>query len=183
MDVKQQNVSRWPDAIACALKALITILSVALYHSMSYADFHFWTINEIYSNNDGSVQYIELITSVDGQTNLAGHTISAFHADGGGAPDPVFTFPSNLSGSTTQTTLLLANEGFELLTGLSPDYLLPENFIPTGGGSINFADVDTIAIVQVDMPLDGALPHGALPPMFVNHVRPTLREALGWQEA
>ena len=30
---------------------------------------------------------------------------------------------------------------------------------------------------------DGTLPHGALPPMFVNHVQPTLREALGWQGA
>ena len=30
---------------------------------------------------------------------------------------------------------------------------------------------------------DGDLPHGALPPMFVNHVGPALREVLGWQVA
>ena len=30
---------------------------------------------------------------------------------------------------------------------------------------------------------DGALPSGALPPMFVNHVRPALARTLGWQTA
>ena len=30
---------------------------------------------------------------------------------------------------------------------------------------------------------DGDLPHGTLPPMFLNHVRPKLREVFGWQEA
>ena len=28
---------------------------------------------------------------------------------------------------------------------------------------------------------EGTLPHGVLPPMFVNHVRPALQETLGWQ--
>ncbi len=30
---------------------------------------------------------------------------------------------------------------------------------------------------------DGTLPHGELPPMFVNHVRPALVRRLGWQAA
>ena len=52
------------------------------------ASFHDWDINEVYSNADGSVQFIELFTSSNGQEFLSGHKITST-----GAPD--FIFPSN----------------------------------------------------------------------------------------
>ena len=67
----------------------------------------------------------------------------------------VFTFPSNLSGTTRQSTVLLANAGFEILTGLSPDFILPENFLFTEGGRLNFADVDDLTYQRFALPKNG----------------------------
>ena len=149
------TVSRnYPGTIVRTLPALVTVICVTLLNSMSYADFHFWEIGEIYTNSDSSVQYIELFTAMEGQQNLAGHTLSAFASDG--TPGQVFTFPSNLSGTTSQSTVLLANAGFEILTGLSPDFILPENFLFTEGGRINFADVDELTYQRFALPKNGS---------------------------
>ncbi len=104
-----QKISRKHSGMIVHIQqALITVKSITLFNPTIYADFHDWIFSEIYTNGDGSIQYIELFAISDGQLNLAGHTISAFDADR--ILGPVFTFPSNLSGSTYQSYLLLATE-------------------------------------------------------------------------
>ena len=154
MNSTQKIAKNHSGLIVHILHVLIAIMSITSLSSMSYADFHFWEIAEIYTNSDSSVQYIEMFTAMDGQQNLAGHTISAFASDG--TPGQVFTFPSNLSGPTTQSTLLLANAGFELLTGLRPDFILPENFLFTEGGRLNFSDVDDLTYQRIALPKNGS---------------------------
>ncbi len=53
---------------ALALLALVIALPVS-------ATFHLWTMNELYSNADGSVQFLELTALASGQEFVEGHTL------------------------------------------------------------------------------------------------------------
>ncbi|MBK6296134.1 MAG: hypothetical protein IPF55_19295 [Rhodoferax sp.] len=56
-----------------------------------------------------------------------------------------FSFPSNLpSGSTANTTVLIATQGFADVALVTPDFIVPASFLFTAGGSLNFGNVDTI---------------------------------------
>src|SRR6185503_12801428 len=89
-------------------------LAIALSFAPTPASamFHLWTIREVYSNADGSIQYVELTTSSDFQNVLAGHNLTAT-SDGSVV---TFTFGSSLgSTSTGGHRLLIATPGFAAL--------------------------------------------------------------------
>jgi len=98
------------------------------------ASFHLWDINEVYSNADGSVQFIELFTSSGGQQFVSGHTITST-----GAAD--FTFPSNSPSPTAGHHLLIATGD---INGVTPDFTIPANFLTTGPGTVNFVGADSL---------------------------------------
>ena len=134
--------------IVCALVALAVAWSIC---SVSEAAFHDWRIKEIFTNHDGTVQFIEFFTPSSGQNVLNGHTIEAT-SDGNLV---TYTIPNqSLSGSTQNKHFLLATSGFGALAGgVTPDYVtapLPSNFLNPNAASItiNFAhgfDVTTFA--------------------------------------
>jgi Ca2+-binding RTX toxin-like protein len=111
--------------------------------------FHFYDIVEIYSNADGTQQFIELRTTATGQNFLQGHQIRFTNGD----TTNTFTFNHNLlptTKSTANTTVLIATEGWAGLGLVTPDYIVPNNFLVTTGGTINFglnADTDTFSIL------------------------------------
>lgn len=114
---------------------------MAVAATPSQAAFHLWTINEIYSNEDGTVQFIELFCDVSGQQFLSGHTITASLT---GETNRVFTFPSNSPSPTTDRHLLIATAAFAGLPGsVTPDFILPDGFLFTPNGTVNFANADT----------------------------------------
>src|SRR5688500_4997211 len=107
------SLSTWGvlDCAPMRRKHLVVISSLAalvLWQPRAEANFHLWTIDEIYSNADGSVQYIELVTAANGQHVLAGHSITASSI----GPMRTFTFPANSPTGTTNKRLLLATPGF-----------------------------------------------------------------------
>ncbi len=93
--------------------AIPWICAIALIASAgtARATFHLWQLNEIYSNADGTVQFIELSTGASGQQFLARQTITSSQ----GATTHSFTFPSNLPGDTTGRTFLIGTTGFAAL--------------------------------------------------------------------
>jgi hypothetical protein len=112
--------------------------------------FHLYRISELYSNADGSVQFIELTTTADGQNFLGGHTIT----DTQGGTTHSFTFPTDLpSGATANTTVLIATQGFADLGIVKPDYIIPAGFLFSNGGTFNYAGVDAVTYAQ--LPSDG----------------------------
>ncbi|MBI1732498.1 MAG: calcium-binding protein [Gammaproteobacteria bacterium] len=113
--------------------------------------FHLYDINELYSNADGSIQYIELVVgNSNGQSVFDGQTISVT----GGAPTHSFTFPGNLPSSTTaNTSVLIATQGFADLGIVTPDFIVPSGFLFTGGGTVDFAGVDSVTYAA--LPTDG----------------------------
>ena len=120
---------------------LRTGVLLALLVQLARADFHDWTIAEIYSNADGSVQFIELSCPNSGENFLGGERVWCTS----GNRTNVFTFPSDLSGDTEDAKLLLATPGFAAQPGgIVPNYVIPANFLILGSARLNYANVDIL---------------------------------------
>ena len=53
--------------------ALACTVVLACAASPAWATFHLWDASEVYSNADGTIQFVELVTSFDNQHLMAGH--------------------------------------------------------------------------------------------------------------
>ena len=125
--------------------ALALVLGVA---TPAHAGHHLWRFSQLFSNASGTVQFIQLTVGEDGEQNVGGFTITSSTNS--------FHFVNNLPSSTTGTNkwILVATQGYSGLTGaVTPDYAIPANFFSTGGGTLNYAGVDTWTYGAV--PTDG----------------------------
>lgn len=115
--------------------ALATVVGL-LAASSAFAGHHLWDFTEIFSNADGSVQYMELYTAEDNEQLLGAFSITS----GGNTFDFVTDLPTS---ATADTYVLIATSNFAALPGaVTPDYIIPGNFFSTGGGTLNYAGVD-----------------------------------------
>lgn len=149
-----------PRRPALVLAGVLATMGVG-FPAPAGASFHLWTINEVFSNADGSIQYVELFTTFGGQTAVSGTTITA-NSDG---TIITFTFPSNLGTDSAGKSLLIATPGFQNIPNAPPpDFVLPCGpfFNPdaasiiitfTGADSFQFDGVNTDA--DPDLPKDG----------------------------
>jgi hypothetical protein len=119
------------------------------------AAFHLFRIDQVYSSADSTVQYVVLreSTGSNGENFWAGQRLETTSA--GGAKQQ-FVFPSNLpSSSTASRRVLVATASFAALHLVTPDYTVPDGFIPRGGGKVEYAG----GVDEVDfpaLPTDGA---------------------------
>lgn len=150
--------------------ARFCILSIFLGLSgAAQATFHMWQVTQLFSSLDGTVQFIELRALAPGQQFISGHTITASQ----GSTVHTFTFSSNLPGDSATTTttggvyggevtvteyktFLIGTQGFAVLTGLTPDYIVPSGFLFTSNGTVTFGEgADTFSYTS--LPTDGIL--------------------------
>jgi hypothetical protein len=103
------------------------------------AAFHLWQMNELYSNSDGSIQFLELTALAPMQQFMKDHTLVTVVTATTAGPK-VFTFPSNLPGDTAGRRMLIGTLGFANLGVVVPDYVVPNGFFPLFNGSIVFAE-------------------------------------------
>src|SRR5213075_1946266 len=132
------------------LCALMPILMCAA--SAAWANFHLVQIEQLFSNADGSVQFIVLheFTGANGEHLLGGMPLISTHA----GVNKTFIFPKNLpSSQTAGRRVLVATQGFAALGIVTPDYVVPNGFLPTDGGTLNYAGVDTVNFAS--LPTDG----------------------------
>jgi hypothetical protein len=121
-------------------------LAVALPAAASY---HTFQIESIYSNADGSLQFLVLheAAGMNGENLLAGHTLTSTHA----GVTKTFPFPRNLPGGTcnyydctdsptANKRVLIATQSLANLAIVAPDYIVPDRFFPTDGGTIVYAE-------------------------------------------
>lgn len=133
-------------------------LNLGLLGSASAA-FHLYRINELYSNSDGSIQFIELtVGGFNDEYFWAGQSITVSRS---GQPTHSFTFPGNLplsatTPNTANTSVLIATQGFADLGIVTPNYVIPAGFLYTGGGTINFGSGADVLVYSA-LPLDGIL--------------------------
>jgi len=129
-----------------------------------------YRITELFSNQDGSIQFIRLTETAgaDGQNAFQGFAITVTYRGG----TRQWVFPNALP--TLQTAhrdvvvgiapLVPVPELGELPTFFDtsgccvklshPDYVLPQNFLPTDGATIDFAGVDRVTYAS--LPTDGS---------------------------
>ncbi len=152
----------WPKAYAVmrnrlALIGLLVAALLTLSVMPALADVHTWGINEVFSNADGSVQFIEMreLFGFDGQDNLATTAIFAHTFDTNAAS---FTYPNDLSSTLTSNQFfLMATAGFESLPGgVTPDYTIPSQFFSVTGDMLVFSSsVSTLIFTGGELPTDG----------------------------
>lgn len=104
------------------------------------ATFHLWAMNELYSNADGTVQFLEMTALTGGQQFLNGHILVA----SSGGVNRAFAFDRNLPGDSGGRRMLIATQGFAALGIVTPDFVVPNGFFFQGGGSIDFASSSAV---------------------------------------
>jgi hypothetical protein len=101
------------------------------------------------------VQFIELFCPANGQQFLTNHQLAAT-SDG---VTVTFTFPGDSGNPTLNKTLLLATANFAALPGaVTPDFILPDNFINPNAASIliDFGlGQDNMSFSNAQLPSDG----------------------------
>ncbi len=131
------------------------LLCFAINAQPAMASFHAWDITEIYSNADGTLQFIEWFTLSNNQHLLAGHVVTT--------NSNIYTFPSNLSNSGTGGEhFLMGTAGFAALPGAPPpDFIIPDGFIDTTGDTLRLRSspigtiYDTFSFGAGELPTDG----------------------------
>jgi hypothetical protein len=125
---------------------------LALAAPLAGASFHLFQINQIYSNADGTVQFVVLREGfgANGENFLMGHQLTVTHL---GAMK-TYTFDHNLpSSSTANRSALIGTVGFNALGIVAPDYVVPNGFLPTDGGTVDYAGVNQVTYTS--LPTDG----------------------------
>jgi hypothetical protein len=121
--------------------------------SAASAEFHLFQIEQLFSNADGSVQFVVLheFTGTNGENFWANNPLVSMHA---GTPNRTFIFPNNLpSSATAGKRVLVASQGFAALGIVTPDYTVQNGFLPTNGGTVSYSGVDSVTFPS--LPTDG----------------------------
>jgi hypothetical protein len=128
---------------------------VFLYSARAQGTYHFWVVNEVYSNGDGSIQFVELLSRFSSQHELSlGATLIARDTNGA---ERVYAFTSDLpSSSTFNKTMLLATPEFAAQPGaVPPDFIIEPGFVFRPAGSLQYPDNEGELVEYVDLPTDG----------------------------
>jgi hypothetical protein len=146
----------------------LTIVALALVATAARAEFHTWQIEQMYSNADGSVQFVVLHESqgMDGENFLQGQALTSTRM----GVTKTFIFPANLPGGgmicdgyygcsptpspTANSRVLIGTAGFAALNLVAPNYVIPNGFLPTDGGTVVYAGAPD-QITFSSLPTDG----------------------------
>ena len=110
--------------------------ATALLSQSAHAVFHLWTIRELYTNLDGTQQFIELFCPFAGQSAIGGQQIQVTEQ----ATSTVHTFviPVSLVSDTTNHAYLLSTSTLQAVGAPVPDAVIPGNFLFKGASTIAF---------------------------------------------
>ena len=123
----------------------------------AHANFHLWTIDQVYSDASGNVQYIRFNALAGGQQFLSNHNIVTSRA---GSTPKTYAFTTNLPGDSAGKKFLIGTPGFAALNIVTPDYIVPNGFLFTPDGTINFAGgADTVIYTALPTTGNQAITH------------------------
>jgi len=112
---------------------------------------HLWKFTELFSNADGTIQFIEMqeCCGSDVEVQMASADLVS-NAN-------VYHFPNNLVGPTAHTWILIATAGFAALPGApTPDFILPDGFFDPAGDTLRYRfGTDIVTIDPSELPTDG----------------------------
>ena len=124
------------------IRAVFALFLLAVAAPAARAGFESWKIDEIYSNADGSLQYVVLKESlgVNGMSTLAGLALTATHLGVTKSYHFGLDLPSLV---TAGKRVLIATQAVAAAGLVTPDYIMPDRFLPTDGGSLIYANTDS----------------------------------------
>lgn len=99
--------------------------------------FHLIMVSEVFTNSDGTLQFVELQAIANFQTNLAPTRVNAKNASGA-STNLVFDFTSSFPALDNNETILLATQGVADILGFTPDFIIPSGTISLHNGRIEF---------------------------------------------
>jgi hypothetical protein len=115
--------------------------------------FHLYDIKELFTNADGTLQFIELaVGGSDNEDRWGGHTLTVSN----GTTTHTLSFGDDLpSSATANTSVLIATQAFVNEYGIEADFVIPNGFLfTTGTVTVNFAENTSIAR-YTSIPTDG----------------------------
>jgi hypothetical protein len=124
---------------------------IMLPAQIALAGSHTWDIVEVFSNADGTVQFIELreMNGTPGETALNGKKVTSESTGN------EYTFPANAVAPTTNKRILLGTTAFAALAGApTPDHIIPAGFFDPAGDTLRYHVYDTWVIAAGTVPLD-----------------------------
>jgi serralysin len=131
-----------------------SVFAALLLPTTAPAAFHAWQIRELYTNLDGSVQFIELFTGASGQEFTNSQVIQITEQATG--ITHTFSFPSDTPTPTNNHAILIATSNLSMFGGPNPDFLtLPANFLFAGASTIEFLGTSQGAISYAGLPTNG----------------------------
>ncbi len=125
------------------------LLLALVWLVQAQASHHGWVISEVFSNADGTIQFIELSSAVPGHGLVSGFVL--FSDDDVTGLSKEFPFPNDISSETENKFLLLATSGFQDVFGIAPDFVIPAGFLATGAGTVQFNGF----VMWSSLPTDG----------------------------
>lgn len=133
---------------------IATLILVAAFTPILHAAVEQWAIFEVFSNAEGDVQFIELLSPTDVQSDLPSVALSSFDNNGNLIASVLLESEPLLESSNTN--VLFATQTFVDNTGLEADQIIPDGFLSTQGGRVEFADGTTFFnLVVGQLPLNG----------------------------
>jgi hypothetical protein len=127
------NTRRTFTCIGVCFAALILLTAA----SSARGAFHLWNITEVYSNASGTLQFIEL-NDTSGFDNEFVNGLQINVSNTGNTQTNTYTMPGNAPGSSNGHHLLLGTSGIHAAGAPTPDFIIPNNFLFTAGGSISY---------------------------------------------
>lgn len=131
-----------------AIEAILLGAVVALQAAGASAGIHTWDVNEVFSNGNGTIQFVELweANGTPGETGVGNGTITSSlqsHSFGNGA----------VTAPTTNKHYLIATADFAALPGApTPDEIIPAGKVPffdTAGDTVAFGGFDSFVFGAV----------------------------------
>lgn len=133
---------------------LVVVCAVMASSNVVFAGAHTWDVNEVFSNADGTIQFVELreANGTPGEINLNGRTVSS------DATGKSFTIVGNVESPSSNRLFLIATQSFADLPGApTPDRILPLALMPfffsVSGDTVRYNPYDAFTFGPV--PTDG----------------------------
>jgi len=98
--------------------------------NLAQGSHHGWVISEVFSNSDGTLQFVEM------RSTRSGENVGGFRLVSNGIN---YTFPNNVANDSPGSNLLLSTADFEGAYGISPDFVIADGFLSVDSGSVDYA--------------------------------------------
>ena len=123
--------------------------------SAANAGHHQWINSELYSNADGTVQFVELLGTANNEQGIGPFSVNTF----GSIPTAAPLAPNLPSTATAGAYLLIGTAGYATLAAQqgapAPDRVLPDNFLEIAADTVRYAGIAATDIVYTNLPTDG----------------------------